>query len=202
MASPLPSRGPHGGERSKWLHHRCFLGVPMVGRDQYGCITPAFSGSPCSGEKRDGKWVKVGDNSNMPHPKCIRSKKKNPVWNKKLVERGILHIPNRKGRAKSVDYGSVSKMAQKHAWRAPSALPLPSRVDPQNMQCSPNHQASSHWENMQPVWLAESSPQGYKESSLKGAPAKKRRRKHNTTTHYQKKSGSDPPPCDSLEMKR
>ena len=38
----------------------------------------------------------MGDNSNMPHPKCIRSKK-TPVWNNKLVERGIPHIPNRKG---------------------------------------------------------------------------------------------------------
>ena len=37
--------GPHGGERSIWLHHPC-LRVPMVEIDQYGYIAPAFSGSP------------------------------------------------------------------------------------------------------------------------------------------------------------
>ena len=42
----MPSRGPHGGERPRRLHHHCFLQVQMVGRDGYGCITPAFSGSP------------------------------------------------------------------------------------------------------------------------------------------------------------
>ena len=31
---------------SIWLHHPCLLGVPIVGIDQYGYITPAFSGSP------------------------------------------------------------------------------------------------------------------------------------------------------------
>ena len=51
----------------------------MVGRDQYGYITRAFSGSPWWGEKgveNGGKWLKMGkmgDNSNMPHPKCIGS---------------------------------------------------------------------------------------------------------------------------------
>ena len=44
--SPLPSRGPHGGQKSIWLHHPCLLGVHMVGRNQYGYITPTFSGSP------------------------------------------------------------------------------------------------------------------------------------------------------------
>ena len=32
--SPLPSRGPHGGEKSIRLHHPCLLGLPIVGRDQ------------------------------------------------------------------------------------------------------------------------------------------------------------------------
>ena len=32
--SPLPSRRPHGGERSIWPHHPCLLGVPMVGINQ------------------------------------------------------------------------------------------------------------------------------------------------------------------------
>ena len=48
--SPLPSPGPHGGERSIWRHPPCLLGVPMVGRDQYGDITTTFSGSPWWGE--------------------------------------------------------------------------------------------------------------------------------------------------------
>ena len=48
--SPLPSWGPHGGGKSIWLHHPCLLGVPMVGRDQYGYITPAFWGYSWWGE--------------------------------------------------------------------------------------------------------------------------------------------------------
>ena len=36
--------GPYGGERSMWLHQPCLLEVPMVRRNQYGNITPAFSG--------------------------------------------------------------------------------------------------------------------------------------------------------------
>ena len=36
--------------QSIWLHHPCLLGVPIVGRVQYGYITPAFSGSPKWGE--------------------------------------------------------------------------------------------------------------------------------------------------------
>ena len=48
--SPLPSQGSHGGEKSTWLHHPCLLRVPMVGRNQYGYITPAFSGFPWWGE--------------------------------------------------------------------------------------------------------------------------------------------------------
>ena len=44
--SPMPSWGPHSGESSIWLHHPCLFAVPIVGRNQYGYITPAFSGSP------------------------------------------------------------------------------------------------------------------------------------------------------------
>ena len=29
-----------------WLHHSCLLGAPVVGRNRYGYITPAFSGAP------------------------------------------------------------------------------------------------------------------------------------------------------------
>ena len=45
-ASALPAQGPHGGKSSIWLDHPCFLRVPMVGRNQEGYITSAFSGSP------------------------------------------------------------------------------------------------------------------------------------------------------------
>ena len=59
----IPNHNIHGGSRHKvafpyyipkivhiWLHHPCLLGVPMVGRVQYGYITPAFSGSAWCGE--------------------------------------------------------------------------------------------------------------------------------------------------------
>ena len=32
------------------LHHPCLLGVPMLGRNQYGYITPTFLGSSWWGE--------------------------------------------------------------------------------------------------------------------------------------------------------
>ena len=44
--SLLPSWGPHSVEKSLSLHHPCVLGVPIVGKNQYGYITAAFSGSP------------------------------------------------------------------------------------------------------------------------------------------------------------
>ena len=31
---------------AEWLHHPYLFGVPMVERNQYGHITPTFSGSP------------------------------------------------------------------------------------------------------------------------------------------------------------
>ena len=79
---------PHGGEKSIWhitlafsgspwwgeinmAHHPCLLGVPMLGRDQYGYITLAFLGFPWWGEinlLRSGcggneqkKWMKMGE---------------------------------------------------------------------------------------------------------------------------------------------
>ena len=66
--SLLPSRGPHGGEKSIWLHHPCLLGVPMVGRNEYGYITPAFSGSSWWGEINlersgcSGSELRMGEN--------------------------------------------------------------------------------------------------------------------------------------------
>ena len=44
--SALPSRGPQSGEESNRLHHPCLLGVPEMGHNQIGHITPAFSGGP------------------------------------------------------------------------------------------------------------------------------------------------------------
>ena len=59
----------------------------LVGRNQNGYITPAFSGSPwqgelnlqksgCDGAKRcqkGWKWVKLGENPKIPYPQCGRS---------------------------------------------------------------------------------------------------------------------------------
>ena len=39
-------QGPHSGERRTWLHQPLLLRVLVVMKDQYGCITPAFLGSP------------------------------------------------------------------------------------------------------------------------------------------------------------
>ena len=52
--SPLLSQGPHSGEGPTWLHHPCLLGVPMVGIDRYGYITPAFLGVPMVGKDQNG----------------------------------------------------------------------------------------------------------------------------------------------------
>ena len=43
---PCILRGPHGRGRSKWPHDPCLLGVPIMGKDQYGYVTLVFSGSP------------------------------------------------------------------------------------------------------------------------------------------------------------
>ena len=40
------SRHKNEAQTQYSLHHPCLLGVPMVGRNQYGYITPAFLGSP------------------------------------------------------------------------------------------------------------------------------------------------------------
>ena len=59
VMSPQAARGldgvsasRHKNEAQTWylLHHPCLLGVPMVGRNQYGYITLAFLGSPWWGE--------------------------------------------------------------------------------------------------------------------------------------------------------
>ena len=55
----------------------------MVGRNQYGYITPAFLGSPwwgeinlvrseCGGNERNEE-MKLGENPNIPYPECERS---------------------------------------------------------------------------------------------------------------------------------
>ena len=40
--SSIPSRCPRSGEKSIRLHQAGFLGVPIVGRNQYGYITTVF----------------------------------------------------------------------------------------------------------------------------------------------------------------
>ena len=79
---PLLARDPQSGERSTWLHKLRLLGVPIVGKGQYGYITPcllkvpivgrgpygyrtrAFLGSPLRGENNMAKVpmpaIKVG----------------------------------------------------------------------------------------------------------------------------------------------
>ena len=44
------SRHKNEAQTQYSLHHPYLLGVPMVGRDQYGYITPTFLGSPWWGE--------------------------------------------------------------------------------------------------------------------------------------------------------
>ena len=66
----------------------------------------------------------MGDNSNMPHPKCIRSIITR-VWNKKLVERGIPHIPNRKG---AMQKAWITAPYQKWPQKIPGTLPQPHRA--------------------------------------------------------------------------
>ena len=59
VMSPQAASGLDGGCASRHkneaqtqclLYHPCLLGVPMVERNQYGYITPAFLGSPWWGE--------------------------------------------------------------------------------------------------------------------------------------------------------
>ena len=66
--SPLPSRGPHGGGKSIWLHYPCFLGVPMVGRNQ-----PSKEWMWWKRATNGRKLVKLGENPNIPYPECERS---------------------------------------------------------------------------------------------------------------------------------
>ena len=65
LHQPCLLRGPKSTE---WLHHPCLLRVPMVGRNQYGYITPAVLGSPWWGEINlvrsgcGGNEQKMGEN--------------------------------------------------------------------------------------------------------------------------------------------
>ena len=59
---------PHGGEKSIWLHYPCFLGVPMVGRNQ-----PSKEWMWWKRAKNGRKLVKLGENPNIPYPECERS---------------------------------------------------------------------------------------------------------------------------------
>ena len=69
--SPLPSQSPHGGERSIWLHHPCLLTVPMVGRDQYGYITPAFLAFPWWGEINMAMRQRIRGSHTPPCHTCM-----------------------------------------------------------------------------------------------------------------------------------
>ena len=75
--SPLPSQGPHSGERSICVHHPCLLRVPMVGKHQYGYITLAFSGSPRLGNINMGtsplpsQGPHSGERSICVHHPCL-----------------------------------------------------------------------------------------------------------------------------------
>ena len=83
--SPLPSRVTHGAEKR--------------------------------GMENGQQWLKTGKNGRQFKYAISKMHKKlenAPVWNKKLVERCIPHIPNRKG-----------VMQKVCARRAPSAVPLP-----------------------------------------------------------------------------
>ena len=51
---PLPYQDPHSGETSMCLHIRSLLGVPIVRRDQCGCMTPTFSKVPIEARDKYG----------------------------------------------------------------------------------------------------------------------------------------------------
>ena len=69
--------GPHGGETSIRLHHPYLLRVPMVGRNQYGYMTPTFSGSPWWGDINmatsplPSQGPHVGEKSIWLHHPCL-----------------------------------------------------------------------------------------------------------------------------------
>ena len=109
--SPLPSWVPHGGERSIWLHCPCLLGFPMVRR------------------KEGWKMGKNGWQFKHATSKMHKNlKKKTPGMEQKICGKGHSPYPQpERGHAKSVDYGSVSKVAQKYARHA-AAPPSASAV--------------------------------------------------------------------------
>ena len=113
-ASPLPSQAPHGGERAIWLHHPCLLGVPMVGREQYGYITPAFSGSP---------WWGESNMATSPLPSRGPHGKERAIW---LHHPCLLGVPM-VGREQ---YGYITPAFSGSPWWGESNMatsPLPSR---------------------------------------------------------------------------
>ena len=62
------SRHKYEAQTQCWLQHPCLLGFRMVGRNEYGYITPAFLGSPWWGEINlvrsgcGGNEEKMGEN--------------------------------------------------------------------------------------------------------------------------------------------
>ena len=75
--SALLSPGPPNREESNRLHHLCLLGVPKVGRNQIGYITPAFSGAPEWGGIKlatsalPSRGPQSGEESNRLHHPCL-----------------------------------------------------------------------------------------------------------------------------------
>ena len=67
-ANSVFATSPHGGEKSIWLHYPCFLGVPVVGRNQ-----PSKKWMGWKREKNGRKLVNLGENPNIPYPECERS---------------------------------------------------------------------------------------------------------------------------------
>ena len=67
----------------------------------------------------------MGDHSNMPHPKMHKKLKKNPGIEQKTCEKGhSSYLQPERGHTRSLDYGFVSKMAQKGARRCHSPTDL------------------------------------------------------------------------------
>ena len=82
------SRHKNEAQTQYSLHHPCLLGVPMVERNQYGHITPAFLGSPWWGEI---DLVRSGCGGN-------EQKMEENWWNSVRIQ--IYHIPDVKEASK------------------------------------------------------------------------------------------------------
>ena len=72
MATPsLPSRDPHRGGKSIWLHQPCLLGIPIVGRNQYGYITPVYTPATVRSTEPDPS-TKLQSKANFKFSKTLK----------------------------------------------------------------------------------------------------------------------------------